>query len=356
MSGGRGGLLRLGIVGLGVAGAGVIGGVAAERALVRRLRQAPDPAEGEDQVVGSEVVAREVVTADGTRLRILDHGTGRPVLLLHGVTLSADIWHYQLDELARAGFRVLALDLRGHGRSEAGKARLTLARLAGDVEEVLRRLDLDDVVLVGHSMGGMVALRYLSADPGRAAGRDRVSALALVATSASPVGGSGVPGAAALATVVRPLAARSAWLTSRLPGPSLPGNDLAFLLTRVVFGDQPSATQVALTEKITGDVPARVTAELLADIVGFDGAAALDRVELPSTVVVGTNDVMTPIRHARAVVGRIGGAELIVLEGCGHMVMLERHEELSEALVALAGRSVTGRSAGGRSAGGRSAG
>jgi non-heme chloroperoxidase len=351
VSDGRGGLLRLGIVGLGVAGAGVIGGLAAERALVRRLREAPDPAIGEDQVVGSDVVAREVVTEDGTRLRVLDHGTGPPVLLLHGVTLSADIWHYQLDELASAGFRVLALDLRGHGRSQAGEARLTLARLAGDVDDVLRQLDLVDVMLVGHSMGGMVALRYLSADPGRAAGRDRVSALALVATSASPVGGSGVPGAAALAAVVRPLAARSAWLTSRLPGPSLPGNDLAFLLTRVVFGDRPSATQVVLTEKITAEVPARVSAELLADIVGFDEAAALDRVDLPATVVVGTNDVMTPIRHARAMVERIGGAELVVLEGCGHMVMLERHRELSDVVVALAGRSGARTSAGGGSAG-----
>jgi pimeloyl-ACP methyl ester carboxylesterase len=356
VSGGRGGVLRLGVLGLGVAGAGVIGGLAAERALVRRLPEAPDPAIGEDQVVGSEVVVREVLAGDGARLRVLDHGTGRPVMLLHGVTLSADIWHYQLDELARAGLRVLALDLRGHGRSEAGDGRLTLARLAGDVDEVLRQLDLEDVVLVGHSMGGMVALRYLSADPGRAAGLDRVSALALVATSASPVGGSGVPGAAALAAVVRPLAARSAWLTSRLPGPSLPGNDLAFLLTRVVFGDRPSASQVALTEKITAAVPARVTAELLADIVGFDEATALGRVDLPATVVVGTNDVMTPIRHARAMVDLIGGAELVVLEGCGHMVMLERHEELSDVVGALAGRSVSKRSVTGRSAGGPSAG
>jgi pimeloyl-ACP methyl ester carboxylesterase len=338
MSGGRRGV-RLGILGLGVAGAGVIGGLVAERALVRRLREAPDPAAGDARGVGPGVVTRELVVADGTRLRVLDHGAGRPVLLLHGVTLSAEIWHHQLDELARAGLRAVALDLRGHGRSEAGDARLTLARLAGDVAEVVRQLDLDDVVLVGHSMGGMVALRYLAADPRRAAGRDRVSALALVATSASPVGGSGVPGARVAAAVIGPLAARSAWLTSRLPGPTLPGNDLAFLLTRVVFGDQPSATQVMLTEKITAAVPARVTAELLADIVGFDEAAALDRVDLPATVVVGTNDVMTPVRHARAMVERIGGAELVVFDGCGHMVMLERHRELTGVLVRLAERS-----------------
>jgi pimeloyl-ACP methyl ester carboxylesterase len=330
---GRGALVRVG-VGLGVAGVGVLGGVVAERALVRRIRDAPDAAldDGEVDVLRH---VRVVSTSDGAQLRVIEAGAGRPIVLLHGVTLAAEVWHYQLADLAVGGYRVVALDQRGHGGSDTGTQGLSLARLARDVAEVLVALELVDVTLVGHSMGGMVALRLLADDlvPGR------MSGLGLVATSASPVHDSGIPGARAVAALARPVAARTGWLTSRLSGNSLPGNDLALLATRMVFGDRPSPSQVALTATLSAAVPARVAADLLLDIAGFDDLAALARIDLPATVVVGTADLLTPRRHAEAMAAGIAGAELIVLERCGHMVMLERRHELTAALRRLAERS-----------------
>jgi pimeloyl-ACP methyl ester carboxylesterase len=278
-----------------------------------------------------------VTTSDGVKLRVLEAGEGPPILLLHGITLSADIWRYQLAELT--GHRVVALDQRGHGRSDSGELPLTLDLLAADVGEVIRQLDLAEVTLVGHSMGGMVALRFLASD--LAASR-QVRALALVATSADPVGGCGVPGAKRVVGVLRPVVDHSSWWTSRLPGGSLPGHDLALLLTRLAFGERPSPSQVIETEEITGAAPAKVTAALLVDILRFDELAASARIDLPTTVVVGTNDAVTPMRHALAMAEAIDGAELVVLPGCGHMVMLERHRELSDALMALAQHPLTG--------------
>lgn len=233
---------------------------------------------------------------------------------------------------------MVAYDQRGHGASTVGREGLTLDRLAADLAEVLDALDLRHVVLVGHSMGGMVALRYLAGDREAATGHGRIGALALVATSANPVIGSGIPGARAVIAAARPLLSRAAWATSRLPGPSLGGGDLSFLLARVTFGDEPSTSQVALTRDITAAVPARVAAELLSEIVRYDEFTTLDRLDLPTTIVVGTNDLMTPVRHARTMTDVIAGADLVTLEGCGHMVMLERPEELATALEKLAGR------------------
>ncbi|MDQ6784455.1 MAG: alpha/beta hydrolase [Actinomycetota bacterium] len=329
---------RKSLIGLAVAGAAVAGGIAAERAMIRAQRQRLDPEADVDTALRPEVIEAVLTMSDGARLRVLQQGTGPAIILLHGITLAAAIWHYQLPALAAAGYHVVAYDQRGHGTSTVGREGVSLDRLAADLAEVLDALDLRQAVLVGHSMGGMVALRYLSGDPDAASGQGRIGALALVATSANPAVGSGIPGARAVVAAARPLLSRAAWITSRLPGPSLGDGDLSFLLARVTFGDEPSTSQVALTRDVTAAVPAKVAAGLLAEIVRFDETATLACLDLPSAIVVGTNDVMTPVRHARAMADIIGGADLVTLEGCGHMVMLERPVELGAALAGLAGR------------------
>jgi non-heme chloroperoxidase len=331
---------RRGLIGLGMAGAGLAGGYAAERTLMARQRRRPDPAADVDVGLRPEVRGTTLTMSDGARLRVLQQGHGPTVLLLHGITLSAAIWHFQLPVLATAGLRVVAYDQRGHGSSTVGAEGLTFDRLAADLGEILDQLLIDgDVVLVGHSMGGMVALRHLASVPGDADGTGRVRGLALVATSAGPVVGSGLPGVAALVAAGGPVLTTLGRLSRRLPGPSLGAGDLSFLLTRVTFGDDPSTSQVALTRDVTNAVPAKVAAELLAQIVSFDETPVLGRVAVPATVVVGTHDLMTPVRHARALARELGDAELVVLEGCGHQVMVERPAELTDAVVALAKRS-----------------
>lgn len=328
----------LGLVLAGAGVAGVAGGIVAERAMIRAQRRRPDPAAGVDTGLRPDVIGKILTMSDGARLRVVEQGTGPAIVLIHGITLAASIWHYQLPELAASGYRVVAYDQRGHGDSTVGGEGLTLDRLAADLAEVLDALDLSSAVLVGHSMGGMVALRYLAGDRVAATGRGRIGALALVATSANPVVGSGIPGARAVVAAARPFLSRTAWATSRLPGPSLGGGDLSFLLARVTFGDEPSTSQVALTRDITAAVPAKVAAELLAEIVRYDEFATLELLRLPTAIVVGTNDLMTPVRHARIMADVIDDADLVLLEGCGHMVMLERPRELAAALEQLAGR------------------
>lgn len=332
-----------------LAGAGLAGWTAVNRAAVHRLARRPDPVRWSELDMPADTKDHTFTMSDGWVLRGIERGPthGRPVLLLHGITLGAAVWPYQLSRLADAGLRVIALDQRGHGRSggategsETGTGTpplITLDRMATDVAEVMDQLELDGVTLVGHSMGGMVALELMGSRPDVAAGLGRVSALVLAGTTANATSRRGVPGLSDLVAGVTPLLSSASGLAARLPGPTLPANDLAFLLARVTFGDSPSPRQVSFTGHLTSDVPIRVSAELLLEIVRFNAEWVLGGIRLPTAVVVGDHDLMTPPGQSEYLAEHIRGARLEVLAGCGHMLMLERPDELNRIIAERVG-------------------
>ena len=97
-----------------------------------------------------------ITSSDGVQLNYLETGdpTARPVVLIAGFKAPATSWHYQQKPLARAGYRVIAFDRRGHGRSGTGDGPHTMDRHGADIHDLLVALELDDVTLVGQSMGG----------------------------------------------------------------------------------------------------------------------------------------------------------------------------------------------------------
>jgi len=99
---------------------------------------------------------------DGTRLYVKDWGSGRPIVLIHGWPLNADMWEYQAVRLAEAGYRVIAYDRRGFGRSEQPFGGYDYDSMADDLAAVLDAADVRDAVLAGFSMGGGEVARYLS--------------------------------------------------------------------------------------------------------------------------------------------------------------------------------------------------
>ena len=118
-----------------------------------------------------------IETEDGASLFHVDWGTGKPVLFTHAWGLNADIWEYQLVELADQGLRCVAYDRRGHGRSSDPGRGYDYDRLADDLAAVINQLDLTDVTLVAHSMGNGEAVRYL-----RRHGSARVARLVMLST------------------------------------------------------------------------------------------------------------------------------------------------------------------------------
>ncbi|MCZ4549482.1 alpha/beta fold hydrolase [Gordonia rubripertincta] len=101
-----------------------------------------------------------ITTTDGTEIYYTEQGTGQPVLLSHGWPLSSDAWQIELKLLADAGYRAIAHDRRGHGRSSKTYQGNDMDTYAKDLAELVETLDLNDLVLIGHSTGGGEVVRY----------------------------------------------------------------------------------------------------------------------------------------------------------------------------------------------------
>ncbi|MGZ3694444.1 MAG: alpha/beta fold hydrolase [Bdellovibrionota bacterium] len=118
-----------------------------------------------------------ITTEDGTRIFYRDQGEGDPVVLIHGWPLNADMWEYQTPALLQAGYRVIAYDRRGFGRSSHAAKGYDYDTLASDLNELIDQLDIKGVSLVGFSMAGGEIARYLSRF-----GSDAISRVALVSS------------------------------------------------------------------------------------------------------------------------------------------------------------------------------
>jgi len=116
-----------------------------------------------------------ITTRDGVRIFYKDWGTGRPVVFSHGWPLNADAWDNQLVAVASAGYRAIAHDRRGHGRSTQTWDGHNLDTYADDLAALIETLDLSNVVLVGHSTGGGEVTRYIGRH-----GTERIAGVVLV--------------------------------------------------------------------------------------------------------------------------------------------------------------------------------
>lgn len=308
-------------------GAGLGLGYLLERSLVRRWRATEEELTAAGLSMPADVEHHFVATDDGGRVHVVEAGTGPPVVLIHGIALGVGVWARQFSTLPER-HRVVAIDLRGHGPSIAGAGGFSFERLADDVIAVLEACDVRDAVVVGHSLGGMVL--QLAAIRREAELRRHARGLVLVATDAGPT----VPGPLGrpVGTLTARVALRAARYVERRGRGVYPGSDLATWSSRASFGARARPVDVELVRSLSSAVSPRAMAELLAPLMSFDVRIDLPRIGLPTLIVAGTRDALTPARRARFVASHIPGARLELLGGCGHLVMLERPGELDRLI------------------------
>lgn len=123
------------------------------------------------------ITTKDATSNEEIQICYEDYGQGRPIVLIHGWPLSKEMWEYQTDDLVNAGFRVVKYDRRGFGHSSKPWNGYDYDTLTEDLNALMEQLDLKDAVLVGFSMGGGEAVRYLNQY-----GNDRVSKLVLVSS------------------------------------------------------------------------------------------------------------------------------------------------------------------------------
>jgi len=315
------------VVALG-AGAAAVAGAAAwalQHRAVSRSSATAEEMTAEGLTLPDDLRHHFVDTEDGGRIHVVERGQGPPLVLLHGIMLSSALWVHQLRDLADHP-RVIAIDLRGHGQSLPGSAGSGIQLLASDVRAVLQTLGVEDAVLVGHSMGGMVALQ-LAVDLPPAERHRRLAGIVLTSTTAGPF--ATVPGWTGVVRATGPVTARALLLGERFGAKALPSSDLRWWVTRLGFGADAPAAQVRFVEAMHRGTPSRTLADLIPSLATFDLSARLAALDIPVLVVVGSHDKLTAPRLARRMAGALPEAQLVELPRCGHMPMLERRHEFS---------------------------
>ncbi len=330
------GVARIAGVGAGVVAAASGVAYGAQRLAATRVRRRPDADAGVELIPLADEV-RVLDSHDGGTISVLCRGAAptregsRTIVLCHGVTLSARTWVKQLERLPELGFTVLAIDSRGHGDSRAGESGHSVANLALDLRTALEALDVRDAVLVGHSMGG-IAVQALAAYHPEVV-QQRVKGIVLLST---------------LARTIFTDAKRLQWLIERhghlLPdfGGLMARRNLGLLLARIGFGRDPQPSHVELVRHMIESCDPETTRGSTRALLGLDLVPDISRIRVPTLVICGSADLITPPAESRRIAATIPGARLEMLDGGGHMLMLERTEEVDRMIVDFAHEVIDG--------------
>jgi pimeloyl-ACP methyl ester carboxylesterase len=312
-----------------------LGAAAAEHLLVARRRR-NDPAVHEPFGACTAERVRALQLPDGASLHVEETGSQRDrgVIFVHGSGLRSDVWHYQKSGIA--GHRLVFYDLRGHGRSRPkGSAAYTVDTLADDLDAVRADAGLEEVVLVGHSLGGMVVLD-LCARRGQALGAS-IRGIVLVNTTHRPpvetmVGGTAV---AHFERLVRKpfdlLSAQSARLDV-FRRALRPSDAVFWAMSLAAFGPRASPSHVDFAYDMLAETPTDLIFDLFRAYRHFDVSDHLLDLAVPALVVAGTHDRLTMASASEHIAAHMPKAELVTLEGGGHLLMLERHREFNAML------------------------
>jgi pimeloyl-ACP methyl ester carboxylesterase len=323
------------VVAAGASAAAAVLGFAGARHAVRKARTAPDPERGQD-LNERPGVERRIRSFDGTELAVNVVGPehGPTVVLLHGFSGDLTLWHYQWKALARS-CRVVLYDQRGHGRSgPAAGGDYSLEALGRDVMAVLdSEAPTGPVALIGHSLGGMTILSFAEIFPEAFGGRVRAVVLANTAASdvvKGVVGGLGIRAAQALASSSLKLVSNRERVY-RLRARALGGRgDLAFAAARLTnFGPKAPPSVVDHVAAVGARAPVDVWSDLLVSLIEMDLRHALEHVRVPTLIVVGDLDRLTPPASALVMQRALPDARVVVFKGTGHQTMLERHDEFN---------------------------
>jgi pimeloyl-ACP methyl ester carboxylesterase len=265
---------------------------------------------------------RVVETDDGTRIHTISAGEGPTVVLAHGFAIDSTEWNVIAADLIARGRRVIAFDQRGHGRTTIGTDGVGSRQMAGDYAAVLAAYDVSDAVLVMHSMGGFVGVRFLVENPDLVSRHLR--AAMLVATFAGDVNRDNPQNKLQIPLI-------RVGILQRIVASDVIGKPFA----RTLMGDRKTDAMVEsfLTMFRAQNLGALVP--ILEAMVQENRYPELSRIALPCTILVGTKDKTTPPFHTDQLQAGIAGSKLVRVPGAGHTVNWEAADVIVDEIESL---------------------
>jgi pimeloyl-ACP methyl ester carboxylesterase len=346
----RAGLARWLAGAAGLSAVGTIAGVTVARSMTRRA-VIEDPYLNENFETLDGDRSYVVTTPDGVPLAVREVGPADApltVVFAHGFCLRMGAFHFQrirLSEEWGPQVRMIFYDQRGHGRSgDAPPETYTVTQLGMDLETVLQVIaPRGPIVVVGHSMGGMTVLSHARQYPHHYG--NRIVGAALISSAAegvtkSPLGE--ILNNPALEAVRR--AARSApKLVQR--GRNVGRSVIGPILRAASYADwNVSPSVVAFSEKMMLDTPIPTMVEFSHALEVHDETAALPTLtKIPTLVVCGDHDLVTPAEYSTKMADALPDSELVIVARSGHLVLLSKPDPINDGLVRLVKRSTPGR-------------
>jgi len=251
-------------------------------------------------------------------------GTGPDVLLIHGWASSWRMWERPMHRLTSAGFRAWALDLPGCGESEAlcaSNGRYTIANLTSVVEAFIERVGIESTALVGHSMGGAIALEMTHRRP------DATRALVLAAPAVS-----GRLGLALHVLLGSPFGRKLLELSQHHSALARLGGRTKFAAPWLMRTLPARAALLRDAEDLARTAPQAAIGTLRA-VIDFDFTDRLPKIGAPTLVIVGARDVTVPPSEGELAANKIPGAKLVKLRDVGHQPVDECPEEFDRLLL-----------------------
>lgn len=266
-----------------------------------------------------------LVTRDGTEIYYKDWGSGKPVLFSHGWPLDADMWEYQMEYLSSRGYRTIAFDRRGFGRSSQPWTGYDYDTFADDIAQLIEHLDLSEVTLVGFSMGGGDVARYIARH-----GSSRVAKLALLGA-------------------VTPIFGQTADYPEGVPTSVFDGIKAGLLKDRAQFiADFASPFYGTNQNQVVseGVLTQTLNVALLASLKGTvdcvtafsetDFRPDMAKIDVPTLVIHGDADQIVPSKTTGEVAAKlIKGAEFKAYAGAPHGFAVTHAQQLNEDLLAF---------------------
>ncbi len=258
---------------------------------------------------------------DGTALFYKDWGAGKNIVFISSWGMNSEMWQYQMTPMVNDGFRCVAYDRRGHGRSAQPSDGYDYDTLADDLRAVLEELDLRDVTLVGHSMAAGEIVRYLSRH-----GRERVARIVLVAPTT-------------------PFVLKTADNTDGVPKEAFDqvraqiGQDFPKWLAdnaRPFFVAETSQAMMDWVLRMMTLTSLKALLDCNTAFVETDFRAELPNIKVPTLIIHGDKDASTPLDlTGRRTAQLVPGAQLKVYEGAPHGLMFTHIERFNRDLIAF---------------------
>jgi 3-oxoadipate enol-lactonase len=239
--------------------------------------------------------------------------TGLPIVFIHGFPFSKEMWKLQIEVLKKE-YHCITYDVRGHGSSEVGDGQCTVEFFVDDLFGLLDHLKLSSCVVVGLSMGGYIALRAIERNP------ERIRALVLCDTRSEPDGNEGKIKRANQVKTVKMDGMKSFTETF-----------LKAVFYHKTFDRQPQVVEM-IQERIEKTSPIAVAGTLIALAARTDTTPGLYNIKVPTLILVGQHDALTPTSASHAMKEKIPNAELHVIRDAAHLTNLENPEEFNAHL------------------------